>query len=147
MGAPTQCRKCFRAMAGSLGRHAGSRRCAFYEAGHQAVDAGSNPPAGLVAADPDAAHPQLPRRASNWDAGIRWLGTLDPTDHLRAPGGRIMTLGLVSSLRASVDACTHTTTQGVALAAALRVDSSLSHTNLDLTHARYATLRLRLLAL
>ena len=89
MGAPTQCCKCFRAMAGSLGRHAGSRRCAFYEAAHQAVDAGSNPPAGLVAADPDAAPPQPPRRASNWDAGIHWLGTLDPSDHLQAPGGRM----------------------------------------------------------
>ena len=89
MGAPTQCRKCFRAMVGSLGRHAGSRRCAFYEAAHQAVDAGSNPPAGLVAADPDAAPPQPPRRASNWDAGIPWLGTLAPSDHLQAPGGRM----------------------------------------------------------
>ena len=84
-----QCYKCFRAMAGSTGRHTGSRRCAFYEAAHEAVDAGSNPPAGLVAADPGAAPPQPPRRASNWDAGIRWLGTLDPTDHLRAPGGRM----------------------------------------------------------
>ena len=36
---------------------------------------------------------------------------------------------------------------GAALAAALRADSSLSHMHLDLTHARYATLRLRLLVL
>ena len=62
-------------------------------------------------------------------------------------------------------ACTHTTTQGAALAAALRVDSSLSHTQILHTrlalassrtviaplaaaaHARYATFRLRLPAL